>query len=301
MIYASTLSRRGIIKVSGPDQVTFLQGLVTNDVSKISSNKAIYTWLLTPQGKYCHDLMIIQVGEDWYVEVDKHRAQELVNQLSPYILRSKVSLEVMPNSCVVALWAQNNEENLLADFLKLPPELGCAKSTAEWVAFIDPRELKMGARLIVEKDSLDFLTKFMGTEMSSEDDYRYHRLSLGIPESGEELLVDKSIPLECGMDELHAIDWEKGCYVGQELTARTRYRGLIRKRLIPFILSSPVGFEDPLMSNDKEVGKWYALAHDRGLALVRLEALNDSLFSNGTHVIPHIPDWMKLPQEIAPE
>lgn len=305
MIYASTLSHRGLIKVSGPDRISFLQGLVTNDVSKISQDKAIYTWLLTPQGKYLYDLMLMQEGEDWYMEVDQTRTQELVNRLMPYVLRSKVSFEILPDHRVMALWTSSNDENHLANTLKLSPELGRAKSTSTGSIFLDPRYLKMGARLFVKVDSSDFMTQIPEVEMASEEDYRYHRLSLGIPESSEELITDKSIPLECGMDELNAIDWEKGCYVGQELTARTRYRGLVRKRLIPFILSGPVGLDDPLKDTNqedgKEVGKWYALSHDRGLALTRLENLKGPLFSNGVSIIPHFPEWMKLPQEPSSE
>lgn len=297
MIYASILSNRGYITVSGADREPFLQGLLTNDVSKVTEEQSIYALLLTPQGKYCYDLIISQINnESWAVEGDADRLHELVNRLNLYKLRSQVTLDLETESCVVALWTSHGagSGNLVAEALDLNLCPGVTGKTPLWTAMMDPRLANLGARLRMKRTQVSHLSDCLGVTLVDEAEYQYHRITHGVPESAAELIVDKSIPLECGMDKLNAIDWDKGCYVGQELTARTRYRGLVRKRLIPLTTMGAMNREEPIMAGDAEVGSWYVISRDRGLALVRLEALNTPLTCGGVEVLPTVPLWMKF-------
>ncbi len=162
-------------------------------------------------------------------------------------------------------------------------------------ALCDPRLAEAGIRLILPDSATP-------PDLAPFDTYDYFRLSLGLPDSGRDLLVEKAIPLENGMDELNAIDWDKGCYMGQELTARTRYRGLVRKRLLPVRIDGPAPAADaPILLNDQEVGVMRSSQGDLGLALLRLEKVeaaqkeNLSLSSETARLTPFVPDWMKLP------
>jgi folate-binding protein YgfZ len=300
MIQAALLSNRGYLMISGEDKIPFLQGILTNDVSKVSDDTSLYTLLLTPQGRYNYDLFISKVQEDWVIEGDLDRLQALLDRLNTYKLRSKVSLKLDSDHNVLALWTPHGLEHkvsddLIAESLNLPAKEGATQTTNLWTAFIDPRLSSLGARLRIHRDHMGKLSDCLGMELVDEADYVYHRLTYGVPESASELDLEKSIPLECGMDELNAISWDKGCYVGQELTARTRYRGLVRKRLFPFVLTGSINPEDPILLGDKEVGSWYTVSRDRGLGLLRLEALNtDPLTCGGIIVLPHTPFWMKL-------
>lgn len=295
MIYASILTNRGYIIVSGEDRADFLQGLLTNDVTKITDNQSIYALLLTPQGKYCYDLIISQINNDsWVIEGDADRLHDLITRLNMYKLRSQVTLTPDPDHCVVALWNPHGGEDGVAEALELPARNGAAHTTSLWTAMMDPRLEALGARLRIKRDGVTHLSECLGLTLVDESEYKYHRIMQGVPESASELIVDKSIPLECGMDELNAIDWNKGCYVGQELTARTRYRGLVRKRLVPFTVMGAVNNEDRIMAGEAEVGSWYVLSHDKGLALLRLEALEGSLTCGGIEVLPNVQGWMKF-------
>lgn len=292
MIYYTELANRGILKISGSDRLEFLQGLLTNDVSRLASDSSFYSLLLTPQGKHAFDLFLTAVGDEWWIEADRHRLEELKQRLSLYKLRSQVSLDIDLTQRVFACWGSG-----AAKAFKLDGNvLGCTRHELSWYVYMDPRHAALGVRVIAATDRVPDLGDFLGNPMSELADYQYHRYGLGVPETDAELLVNKSIPLENGMDELNAIDWQKGCYMGQELTSRTRYRGLVRKRLFPIVINGDVDLEKPIMAGEAEVGAWRAHCRDRGLALIRLEALGKQLTCGDVEVIVSQPDWMILPK-----
>lgn len=293
MIYCTELSNRGILKVSGTDRLAFLQGLVTNDVRLVNSKTSLYSLLLTPQGKHSFDLFLSEVGDEWWIEADRARLEELKKRLALYKLRSNVSLDIDQNQHIFALWGEN-----IVNTFGFQDISGQTQHTPLWHAYIDPRLPGLGIRMIIKPDCVSGLQKYDGFTMVEPQEYRYYRYSLGVPESDAELLVDKSIPLENGMDELKAIDWQKGCYMGQELTSRTRYRGLVRKRLFPVIFSGEINPEIPIVADETEVGTWRGVCRDRGLALLRLEALNKPLVCGGTSITIVQPNWMTLPEEL---
>lgn len=300
MVQGTLLKNRGIIQIVGKDREIFLQGLITNDAQKIKFTQSIYTALLSPQGKFQYDFFIsaIKDGTDdsiWLLDCDLDRVDDLIKRMSIYKLRSEVTLEnVTDKYSVIASWGDNK---------KLPPSMaGETQQREGGCAFFDPRLIEIGARMILptEKmlEQIAELEKNNILTIATMDDYEYHRIKLGIPDGQRDIIVDKGILLECGFDELNAIDWEKGCYMGQELTARTRYRGLVRKRLVPVqIIGEVPHYQTPIIQNLIEVGELRSTSQDWGIAMIRLEALHKALpFSCGSATVtPHIPHWMCLP------
>jgi folate-binding protein YgfZ len=275
---------RALIALSGADRTGFLQGIVSNDVGKVSAGRAIYAAFLTPQGKYLHDIFIAAEGERLLIDCEAARRADLLRRLSLYKLRAKVTL-ADENALAVGL---HFGPDALAG-LGLAPEAGLARAEREGVVFVDPRLPALGARAILPQDGAP-------AETGSAADYDRLRLSLGVPDGSRDLPVEKAILLENGFDELHAIDWDKGCYMGQELTARTRYRGLVRKRLLPVAIEGEAPAPGtPLLLAGKEVGEMRSAAGDLGLALVRLEALDQGpLAAASARLTPRKPDWMRI-------
>jgi folate-binding protein YgfZ len=292
---AALLTHRGIIRLSGDDRSDFLQGLVSNDVRQITSEQALYATFLTPQGKFLYDLMITEEDEAWLIEAEQDRLETLLKKLSLYKLRSKVFLEKGPaDSHIVALWG----DDLSARFPPLK-SLGGMTRIENSLLYRDPRLKELGYRAIVPASRLDSFLSSLEADLSPYADFEDHRLKLGIPEGEHDLIPEKSVLLECGLDELNAINWQKGCYIGQELTARTRYRGLIRKRLLPITFStSNIKMGDILNQDDQEVGEVRSVGKGIALAMIRLEALSREIpiTCGGFVVTPYIPDWVRLPE-----
>ncbi|HVJ32518.1 MAG TPA: folate-binding protein [Terriglobia bacterium] len=297
---------RSVLTIAGEDRASFLQGLISNDTGKLSPSQAIYTAFLTPQGKYLHDFCIAaradEAGAETYLlDVEAIRRADLLKRLSMYRLRSKVTLADAGTDWVVAVIYGANALTRLA----LPETAGAARPLGAGIVFTDPRLPALGARALLPIATAEELLQQAGLRPGDAEAYNRLRLSLGVPESPADLIPEKSIPLESGFDELHAVDWQKGCYMGQELTARTKYRGLVRKRLFPVVITgAPPAPGTVVMAGDKEVGEMRSHAADGsvGIAMLRLEAL-DSLRSGGTITLragtaelsPRLPDWMQLP------
>jgi len=287
------LEARGVLAVAGPDRVTFLQGLVSNDVTKIAADRAIYAALLTAQGKYLHDFIMMEVGEAIWLDAEAARLADLKRRLSLYRLRAKVEISEQPELTVAAVFG----DGALAA-LDLPEEPGAARLREGAVAITDPRLAALGARLVADRAHLARLTTEAPFAPADAAEYDRHRLALGIPDGSRDLLPEKSILLEAGFDELHGVDWQKGCYVGQELTARTKYRGLIKKRLFPVRIDGPAPAPRTIVLADgKDCGEMHSVRDGLGLALLRLEAVaaNRPFSADGASVSPLRPDWMRLP------
>jgi folate-binding protein YgfZ len=275
---------RALISLAGADRISFLQGIVSNDVTKTTAERAVYAAFLTPQGKYLHDIFIANLGERLLIDCEAARRADLLRRLGLYKLRAKVTLA---------------EENGLAiglhfgagalDALGLPAEAGRSRAEDGGIIFVDPRLAALGARAILPPERTP-------AESGSAADYDRLRLTLGVPDGSRDLPVEKAILLENGFDELNAIDWQKGCYMGQELTARTRYRGLVRKRLLPVAIEGAAPAPGTaLLQNDKEMGEMRSAAGDLGLALIRLEALDQGpLTAAGAKLTPSKPEWVRI-------
>jgi folate-binding protein YgfZ len=288
--YCAVLEDRGVLEVSGADRRDFLQGLVSNDVVKATADRALYAALLTAQGKYLHDFFIVAIGEPLYLDGEAARLADLQRRLGLYKLRAKVSLAAASDRYIVA--AAFGDDAL--DGLGLPAERGAAAAFAGGVAYVDPRLAELGARLLLPRATGATPLIERGFRAGDVAAYDRLRLSLGVPDGSRDLVLDKSILLESGFDELNGVDWQKGCYVGQELTARTKYRGLIKKRLMPVAIDGPLPPPGtPVMAGDQEAGEMRSGRDGVGLALLRLEAVAASkpLTAASAKLTPQKPAW----------
>jgi hypothetical protein len=284
------LADRGILAVAGPDRRTFLQGLVSNDVERVAADRAVYAALLTPQGKYLHDFVMVAAGEEIWLDAEAARLGDLKRRLSIYRLRAKVEIAERPELAVAALFGPG----VLAA-LDLPTVPGAARPQDGGVVCVDPRLAALGARAIMDGESLADLAPALGRADFAA--YDRHRLPLGIPDGSRDLVPDKTILLEAGFDELNGVDWQKGCYVGQELTARTKYRGLIKKRLFPVRIAGRPPAPGSLVTADgKDAGEMRSTRDGIGLALLRLDVVaeNRCFSADGASIAPIRPDWMQI-------
>ncbi len=262
-MFIAELPHRGVIEIDGEDKETFLQGLISNDINLVTPTQAIYATLLTPQGRFLFDFFITDKDGIFLLDVELARHEALLKKLSLFKLRSKVTLKARPDLKIYALWGEEN----------FPRE-----------AYPDPRLKTLGARLIGQTEP-----------NASVEEYDLHRLKLGVPEGGIDLLPEKAILLESGLDELNAVSWTKGCYMGQELTARTKYRGLVRKRLFPVkIEGSAPESGAKVFLGDTAVGEMRSSCNGYGLALLRIEAAKsgEALQCENASLTPYIPVWM---------
>jgi folate-binding protein YgfZ len=287
------LDNRGILAVSGPDRRAFLQGLVSNDVGKVAATRAQYAALLTAQGKFLHDFIMIEVDEAIWLEVEADRVSDLKRRLTVYRLRSRVSLEERADLAIAAVFG---EGALTA--LGLAGEPGLAIRFGEGVALTDPRLTRLGGRCILPQTQTRTALAAAGLAESTWREYESRRIRLGIPDGSRDLALEKSILLEAGFDELNGVDWQKGCYVGQELTARTKYRGLVRRRLMPVRIEGPSPLPGTIVTADgREVGEMRSVCEGLGLALLRIEPVlaGKKLQAAGAALFAEPPDWMHLP------
>jgi len=289
---------RGVLAVSGPDRKAFLQGLITNDVEKIAPQRAIHAALLTPQGRYLHDFFMVEDGETLLIDCERARLPELQKKLSMFKLRSKVTLEDQSDRWAVAvIWGDGAREAL-----KLPGEPGSASAFEGGIAYVDPRLGAMGCRAVLPSDKAAASLSLAGLTPADQAQWDIHRLALGVPDGSRDLPVEKAFLLESGFDELNGIDWKKGCYMGQELTARTKYRGLVRKRLLPVTIEGAMPAPGTLvMLGEKEAGEMRSGRDGHALAMLRLEMVEAAkqsgpLTAGAATVTAHLPAWVKLPE-----
>ncbi len=293
--FYAELPARGVLEVAGEDRVAFLQGLVTNDVTKASGERAVFAALLTAQGRYLFDFFIFAWGDALYLETEGARLDDLKRRLGIYKLRSKVSLADASARFVVAAGFGEEAGETLA--LK---GSGAAKPFAGGVAYVDPRLQELGVRFAVPRGPGFAALDAAGFTRVEEARYDRHRLVLGVPDGSRDLPIEKALLLESGFDELNAIDWQKGCYMGQELTARTKYRALVKKRLLPVEIEGPLPVPGtPVMAGAEEVGEIHSGRDGHALALLRLEALNTAgkgiaLTAAGARIKPEKPSWAKF-------
>ena len=260
------LPSRAVIEVSGEDRVSFLQGLVSNDVAEAAPGRAVWAALLTPQGKWLADFFILADGARLLLDCEAGQAAMLAQRLTRFRLRAKVDVQPVPLH-VHAAWRN------------AAPEAG--------IAAPDPRTPDAGWRVLSDAPL---------RANATAEDWDRHRLALGLPDGSRDMEAEKTTLLEAGFDELHGVSWTKGCYMGQELTARTKYRGLLKRRLVPVRFDGPVPPPGtPALRAGVEVGAMRSAMPGLGLALLRLDALEASdLLCGETALRPAPPAWMQL-------
>lgn len=246
-----------ILRISGADARPFLQGLITNNVEHLNASHPIYAALLTPQGKIISDFMLFEAAAGIFIDCASAHVSDLVSRLSRYRLRAKVSIDVLGPSTTVAAAASKPPEHL-----------------DSFATFSDPRYPGLGHRWILNTDNPAATLGAHGIELEPKEHYERHRIECCIPDSVRDLEADSYFPLDCNFEELHGVDFDKGCYVGQELTSRMKHRATSRRRILPVSATGslpPAGTKITIA--DIEIGEMRGSLGPIGLALVRLDKL----------------------------
>ena len=271
------LSHQRILRLSGSDRKTFLQGLMTNDIQLLSSTSAVYSLMLTPQGKFLYDFFLYEYKDYLFIDIHQDQVDSFKKRLNLYKLRADVSIEDI--SVDYAVFSSLN---------LIDPQ----KNYPHCMIYQDPRLKDLGYRWIVKRQSIEVNFCLI----PKDEAYDFFCMTLGIPKGYKDMIPDRSIPLESGVQDLNAISWTKGCYIGQELMARTRYRGEIRKRLFPVELT--VGnFKTlaPIVSETGDkVGDLYSFQKNQGIARLKIDVIQKPLFLEGALLKVHQPNWMNL-------
>ena len=272
MTALTLLPDRAVLEVTGEDRVGYLQGLVSNDVTEAAPGRAVWTALLTPQGKWLADFFIYGEEGRLLLDVEAGQAAMLAAKLTRFRLRAKVAVE--PSALLVhAGWDAPAPDG------RMPEEAMPEGAVA------DPRLPEAGWRLLSA-------TPLPGT--ATPEEYDEHRLRLGLPGGSLDMEAEKTTLLEAGFDALHGLSWTKGCYMGQELTARTKYRGLLKRRMVPVRVEGPLPAPGtPVFLDDAEVGVMRSGRGAWGLALLRNEAMGVASLRCGRAILaPMVPAWM---------
>jgi folate-binding protein YgfZ len=294
------LPDRGILRVAGDDRHDFLQGLISNDVGLLSPDRALYAALLTPQGKYLFDFLLYERDGEILIDAELGRLPALLQRLTMYRLRSRVALaDATAAHAVIAAFGGD-----AVPALGLPDTPGAVRAEGAALLAVDPRLAQLGVRAVVPRDDVQAFLAAHGLTPAPFAAYDRHRLALGVPDGSRDLVIEKSILLESGFEELHGVSFTKGCFVGQELTARTKHRGLIKKRLVPVRVSGPLPEPGtPVTRGGRDAGEMRSGSGEDGLALLRLEQLTakaagaSPLQAGDAVLSPVLPPWLSLTAE----
>ena len=245
------LEDRGILFVQGKDAKEFLQNLITNDIDKVNETNSCFASLLTPQGKYLFDFLVVKHKNGYFLDCEKIQIENLYNQLDLYKLRSKVEILNLSNEFVVAVLS--NEKFL--EFEGAKNLSGFTIKYREDPVFLDPRKKELGARIIINLEKLYLSLKKLDLSASNVDEYYKFSHETGIAQKDTDQLKNKIFGIECNFEELNGIDFKKGCYVGQENTARIKLKNKLSKRLFPIQLIEGELKDEIIKYNDQEIGK----------------------------------------------
>ena len=245
------LEDRGIIYINGDDVFNYLQNIISNDLFKVTDTQSCFSYLLTPQGKYLFEFIIAKHKNGYFLDCPKYQIDDLYKQLTLYKLRSNVEIANLSNEFVVAALLKEN----FSDFKK---NIGAGMTIKfrEDPVILDPRCIKLGARIIINLEKLYLSAKKLNLKISNIEEYYKLSHSLGIPNSDTENFQNKIFGLETNSEELNAIDFKKGCYVGQENTARMKLKEKISKRIYPVeIIEGNLSENESIRINDTEIGR----------------------------------------------
>ena len=240
-------------RVSGEDSITFIQNLITNDINKCKNNDIVYSCLLTPQGKFLADFFIFKNDDSFYFETDKKYYKNLINKLNIYKLRSNIDIKEVENIFSYSIF------NFSYNFDSL-------------VQNNDPRNLSLGKKVIL---SNKILLNDNNLKQINENEYHEILIKNSTPYSHLDMVENKSLLLENNFDNINAIDWDKGCYVGQEITARMKYRSLLKKKIYPMkIIKGDISIGSELIIDEKKIGYIVSKANSYIFALLNIEFVN---------------------------
>ena len=288
------LEDRAIIYVNGEDAKNFLQNLISNDINKVTDSSSIFASLLTPQGKFLFDFIIVKHKSGFFIDCEKTQSDEIFKQLNLYKIRSKVEILNLSNEFVVASFSY--EKYLSIDGSK--DILGFTFKYREDPIILDPRNKDLGARLIINLEKLYLSLKKLDLKDDKIENYHIKSHQLGIVSKNLNKLQNKIFGIECNFEELNGIDFKKGCYVGQENTARIKLKNKLSKRLLPIkIIDGELSEDEKIYNNEVEIGK-VLINEEYPFALIKFLDKNfdkEQIFKseNGKFKVL-VPEWLKI-------
>ncbi len=270
---------RSVLRISGADWIEFLQGIVSNDVAKAGADRGVWAAFVTPQGKYLHDFFLAADGESILLDCERARADDLRKRLRRYTLRSDARVEAA-GDLVVSLTAAAS-----------------APADGAGACFPDPRHRDAGYRLIGARSAVERAMAAAGIAPADPLEWDRRRLALGLPDGSRDMEIERSTLAEANADLLGGIDWGKGCWMGQEVTARMHYRGLAKRRLTPMHVDGPVPPRGATVERGgKPVGECRSSAGGLVMVLARTEVIDEAesdLRSGEARLHPAPPEWLK--------
>jgi len=286
------LEDRGILFVNGLDAKEFLQNLVTNDINKVDNSNSCFASLLTPQGKFLFDFLIVKHKSGYFIDCEKKQADNLFKKLNIYKLRSKVEIMNLSNEFVIAAFSYEK----FMSFKEAKDILGYTFKYREDPIILDPRHKKLGGRLIINLEKLYLSLKKLDLKSAEPNEYYKFSHEIGIPQRDMDKLSDKLFGIECNFEELNGIDFKKGCYVGQENTSRIKLRNKLSKRLLPIqLIKGNLEEGASIFNNENEVGK-VLINNDQPFGLIKYlsDHFNHEAEFRSENAIFKIkkPDWI---------
>ena len=288
------LEDRAILYVHGEDAKIFLQNLISNDINKVTENSSCFASLLTPQGKFLYEFILVKHKMGFFIDCEKTQSEEIFKQLNLYKIRSKVEILNLSNEFVVASFGY--EKYVTLDGSK--DILGFTFKYREDPIILDPRNKNLGARLIINLEKLYLSLKKLDLKNDKIQNYHIKSHELGIVPKNLNKLKNKLFGIECNYEELNGIDFKKGCYVGQENTARIKLKNKLSKRLLPIkVIDGKISVDEKIYNNNVEIGK-ILINDDYPFALIKFLDKNFSknqIFKgkSGSFKV-FIPDWLKI-------
>lgn len=273
---ATLLADRGVVKVAGEPARTFLNGLLTTDIAGMTPDTPRYAALLTPQGKIIADFIVAQTptaeGGDFFLDCPRALAAVLVEKLNFYKLRAKIMVEDLSEALgMMAVWDG-------------------AGDTEYGLVYPDPRLAALGQRLMLPPHLAEAAAADLGATLVDASEYESHRIALGVPRGGLDFIYGETFPHDADLDQLHGVDFRKGCFVGQEVVSRVEHRGTARNRIVPIVFENfAAEAGSPVMAGEKSVGTMGSSSGKNGLAMLRLDRVEDALASGATLTAGGIP------------
>ena len=245
------LEDRGTISVSGPDSEDFLQNILTNDVGKVAESNSIFSAIFTPQGKYLYEFFVIKSKNGYFLDCDNEFTEDIIENLSKYKIRSKIEIKNLTSEYVIGIISLEKFSEIQADVEKNTNTVLYRESSI----FIDPRTKKLGARILSGIEKLHLTIKKLGLKIVDDKKYLKKAYICGVPIKGIKNLKDQLFGLEANLEQLRAIDFKKGSYIGQENTARMKLKNKLRRKLLPIKAKDELKIGSDIMFNDVKIGK----------------------------------------------
>jgi folate-binding protein YgfZ len=289
---AYILEDRGILFIEGKDVEGFLQNIITNDINKVSEINSCFASIFTPQGKFLYEFLIIKHKKGYFIDCEKIQINDLFKQLSIYKLRLEVNILNLSNEFVVVALSYDKFKSLE----NIKDQLGFTTKLREDPVLLDPRNKKLGARLIVNIEKLYLSLKELKLKSSKSEGYYNLSYKMGIPQKNTDKLKDKIFGIECNLEELNGIDFKKGCYVGQENTARIKLKNKLSKRLMAIkIIEGKINEGESIYNENIEIGK-VLINEDYPFAVIKFNTENfnykDNYRVDNGKIKIIKPDWI---------